>query len=355
MKWGVPILDAPEGRRDEFVEPCFERALPDAVVVILKAREPARILVSIGNKQENRWHLELKHRWVEQYSFYIKDARWGRMLVRVCPYFPFSARVCLNRHYWLPTQMRARGLRDGRRSEDPPPSKLRDLSATRDHPGRGHLVIELKARARVSGISHAPGVAPDAGRGRPGSRRLGFSPRRDRPRMPFVATMPSAVTRETVRLTRVLASPLESVGELCAGCVISTFVLMRWSHLGDAARARSPEQVEVMVGTIPRPRAFPLPHGFRSFDTESRGPKEHGPDRNGWWRGGAHGTAGWAADHGRQDTSAASEVLEFRLQLISQLHDGLPREIRPPPATQQRHKLRVPDLAALSRRHSSLP
>jgi hypothetical protein len=25
--------------------------------------------------------------------FYINDARWGRMFVRVCPYFPFTARV----------------------------------------------------------------------------------------------------------------------------------------------------------------------------------------------------------------------------------------------------------------------
>jgi hypothetical protein len=54
--WGVPLLDAPPGRRDEFVEPYFKRAMPDAVVVILKAREPARILIALGNKADNRWH-----------------------------------------------------------------------------------------------------------------------------------------------------------------------------------------------------------------------------------------------------------------------------------------------------------
>jgi len=80
-------------------------------VVILKAREPARILTAIGTKAENRWHLELKQRWVDQYNFYIEDAAWGRMFVRVCPYFPFSARVCLNQHHWLARRLEQKGIR----------------------------------------------------------------------------------------------------------------------------------------------------------------------------------------------------------------------------------------------------
>ena len=87
--------------RDEFLDSYFRRAQPEEVMAIIKAREPARILIAIGDKKENRWHLELKQRWVEQYNFYVNDTRWGRMFVRVCPYFPFSARVCLNQHYWL--------------------------------------------------------------------------------------------------------------------------------------------------------------------------------------------------------------------------------------------------------------
>ncbi len=50
----IPIVEAPTGRRDEFVDPYFERAKPDAVVVILKAREPARIMTAIGDKVANR-------------------------------------------------------------------------------------------------------------------------------------------------------------------------------------------------------------------------------------------------------------------------------------------------------------
>ncbi len=109
--WDVPILDAPEGRRDDFVQQYFIGANPDQVVCILKAREPARIMTAIGTKKQNRWHLELKQRWVNQFSFYINDSDWGRMFVRVCPYFPFSTRVCLNQHHWIANRLKQLGIR----------------------------------------------------------------------------------------------------------------------------------------------------------------------------------------------------------------------------------------------------
>src|SRR5262245_54196511 len=57
--WGALIVEAPKGRRDEFVEPYFKGAKPDQVVVILKAREPARIMTAIGDRKSNRWHLRV--------------------------------------------------------------------------------------------------------------------------------------------------------------------------------------------------------------------------------------------------------------------------------------------------------
>ena len=109
-KWGAPIVEAPKGRRDEFVEPYFKSAKPDRVVVILKAREPARIMTAIGEKKANRWHLQIAERWVVQYNFYVNDPSWGRMFVRMCPYLPFSARVCLNQHHWLANRMREENI-----------------------------------------------------------------------------------------------------------------------------------------------------------------------------------------------------------------------------------------------------
>jgi hypothetical protein len=110
-RWGAPIVEAPEEqRRDGFVLPYLQKTEADHVAVILKAREPARILVAIGGKQTNCPHLELKQRWVNQYNFYLNDQHWGRMFVRMCPYFPFSARVCLNQHNWLALRMRQEGI-----------------------------------------------------------------------------------------------------------------------------------------------------------------------------------------------------------------------------------------------------
>jgi hypothetical protein len=109
-KWNAPIVEAPKGRRDEFVEPYFNGAKPDQIVVILKAREPARIMTAIGDRKANRWHLQIADRWVVQYNFYVNDRRWGRMFVRMCPYLPFSARVCLNQHHWLANRVREEGI-----------------------------------------------------------------------------------------------------------------------------------------------------------------------------------------------------------------------------------------------------
>ena len=115
QKWGAPILEPPDGtgddsRRDRLLDPYFQNAKPNQVVAIVKAREPARILVAIGDKNNDSPHLEFRQRWVNQFNFYLSDARWGRMFVRMCPYFPFSARVCLNQHHWLAIRMREEGI-----------------------------------------------------------------------------------------------------------------------------------------------------------------------------------------------------------------------------------------------------
>jgi hypothetical protein len=117
-KWGAPIIEPPEGdddesRRNKFVEKYFRDAEPNQVVAILKAREPARILVAIGDKDNDSPHLEYKQRWVNQFNFYVSDPHWGRMFVRMCPYFPFSAQVCLHQRV-LEVQQSGAPARTGR-------------------------------------------------------------------------------------------------------------------------------------------------------------------------------------------------------------------------------------------------
>lgn len=68
-KRNIPVMEAPKGRGDEFVASYFNRARPDAAVVILKAREAARIMTAIGDRKSNRWHLAIANRWIVQYNF----------------------------------------------------------------------------------------------------------------------------------------------------------------------------------------------------------------------------------------------------------------------------------------------
>jgi hypothetical protein len=86
-KWNTSIVRAPNGRRDDFVEPYFTGARTDQVVVVLKAREPARIMIAIGERKANRWHLQIADRWIIQYNFYVNDQHWGRCSCACAPIF----------------------------------------------------------------------------------------------------------------------------------------------------------------------------------------------------------------------------------------------------------------------------
>jgi len=128
----------PEVRRHEWVEPYY-RQLGDrpGVAVILKCREGARVAVSYP-KQGN--HIELVWRFVNLYYFYLQDDQLGRFFLRLCPYFPFPAQVCLNGHEWLARQLRAQGI--AFRKDDnallacDDPARLQELA---DAFGPGHI------------------------------------------------------------------------------------------------------------------------------------------------------------------------------------------------------------------------
>jgi hypothetical protein len=52
--WDAPIVEAPKGGRDDFVEPYFRGARFGQIVAILKAREPTRIMTAVGDRKTNR-------------------------------------------------------------------------------------------------------------------------------------------------------------------------------------------------------------------------------------------------------------------------------------------------------------
>ena len=136
---GVPVVEPPRDvRRDDWVAPYFQ-ALGGrcGVAVILRSRERERVVVSYP-RQGN--HLELQWRYVNLYYFYLRDPHLGRLFVRLCPYLPFNAAVCLNGHEWLAGQLRREGIafrqRDNAFVDCADPARLQELA---DAFGPDHL------------------------------------------------------------------------------------------------------------------------------------------------------------------------------------------------------------------------
>jgi hypothetical protein len=107
----VQIVQPPKGvRREGWVEPFYQRfGSRFGIVVILKSRDNARVAVSYPTSSGGN-RIEVCTRFVWQYYFYLRDHEWGRLFLRICPYFPFNARVCLNQHEWLARQLHAEGI-----------------------------------------------------------------------------------------------------------------------------------------------------------------------------------------------------------------------------------------------------
>ena len=80
-QWGTEIVGAPEGRRDDFVEPYFRNPQPDQVVVIIKAREPAGLMTAIG--EGKKWHRETK----------LNQVSLGEPIQLLCPGCPMGTDV----------------------------------------------------------------------------------------------------------------------------------------------------------------------------------------------------------------------------------------------------------------------
>jgi hypothetical protein len=108
-RWSVPVVEPPKRvRREEWVEPFFQQRTEPGLAVILKSRENARVAVS--RKTRGQPHIDMAPRFVWQYYFYAHDRDFGRMFLRICPYFPFNARFCINGHEWLACQMRKESI-----------------------------------------------------------------------------------------------------------------------------------------------------------------------------------------------------------------------------------------------------
>lgn len=126
---GIEIAEPDADRREQWVEPYFQQlGNRHGVAVILKAREGERIAVHFATSNQ----LAVESRYVNLYYFYLNDRHWGRMFLRICPYFPFNIRVWVNGHNRLARQLEQEGIafdkRDNLFVACGQPQRLQELS-----------------------------------------------------------------------------------------------------------------------------------------------------------------------------------------------------------------------------------
>src|SRR4051794_1736038 len=73
----------------------------------VSSRTERHSLLRISQNSPQKSRVGQYHSDPMSHYFYLQDRDFGRMFVRVCPYFPFSARARLNGHEWLACRLRA--------------------------------------------------------------------------------------------------------------------------------------------------------------------------------------------------------------------------------------------------------
>src|ERR1700730_5240592 len=102
----VPIYQFNHKERKDDIANQFrrQRAVRDGIVFIGVAQEKAQAFN--GKKVNGQFQFERdKTVYVNHYYFYIDDADFGPLFIKVCSYAPWSTKLCLNGHEWAKRQL----------------------------------------------------------------------------------------------------------------------------------------------------------------------------------------------------------------------------------------------------------
>ena len=87
----------------------LERGVRDGIVFIAVAQEKAQAFQ--GKKVDGQFQFTRdKSVYINHYYFYIDDAAFGPLFIKVCSYAPWGIKLCLNGHEWAKRQLEKRGL-----------------------------------------------------------------------------------------------------------------------------------------------------------------------------------------------------------------------------------------------------
>ena len=86
-----------------------KRGIRDGVVFVGVAQEKAQTFQ--GKKVDGRFeYTRDKAVYVNHYYFYIDDADFGPLFLKVCSYAPWAIKLCLNGHEWAKRQLEKKGI-----------------------------------------------------------------------------------------------------------------------------------------------------------------------------------------------------------------------------------------------------
>jgi hypothetical protein len=86
-----------------------QRSVRDGIVFIGVAQEKAQAFQ--GKKINGRFEFTRdKTVYVNHYYFYIEDANFGSLFMKVCSYAPWGTKLCLNGHEWAKRQLEKEGI-----------------------------------------------------------------------------------------------------------------------------------------------------------------------------------------------------------------------------------------------------
>jgi hypothetical protein len=107
----IPIYQFNHKERKDDVANRFreQRGIRDGIVFIGVAQEKAQAFQ--GRKIDGYFQFTRdKTVYVNHYYFYIDDAEFGPLFIKVCSYAPWGTKLCLNGHEWAKRQLKKRGI-----------------------------------------------------------------------------------------------------------------------------------------------------------------------------------------------------------------------------------------------------
>ena len=112
----IPIVRFERGQRKDDIAAEHRATFEDEQGILFVGVAQERAWSFKGSKREKAGgkivHFDFSRQsvFVNQYYFYLKDRFWGPAFIKVCSYFPYSIKLCLNGHEWAKQQLSLEGI-----------------------------------------------------------------------------------------------------------------------------------------------------------------------------------------------------------------------------------------------------